>query len=141
MPIPQSEWRWFGKAAHLIVGNDCRFHLATLVGDFMVSTVGEYIPDAPVREILAESRGIVLEGKGDYRRASWMKQAGVEQIGFNRTYETMVFRVRLGDVCEVADCMCGLPQIEPTELDMDGYNSAGDAQAGHYAMCEKWASS
>jgi hypothetical protein len=138
MSVPQGEWQWFGKPAHLIVGNDCRFHLATLVGEYMVSTVGEYIPDEPVREILAESRGLALEGRGEYRRASWMQLNGFEEIGYGRTYETMVFRVT-GKVCEREDCGCGLPSIDPTELDSDGYNVAGAAQAGHYAMCAKWA--
>ena len=137
--IPQSDWRWYGKAAHFILGSLCRFHLATLIGEYMVSTVGEYVPDAPVREILADSRGIVLEGRGDARVASWMEQNGYEKLGGgDRTYETMVFRVT-GSICTAEGCNCGLPEIDPVELAADGYTLAGDAQAGHYAMCEKWA--
>lgn len=131
------EWRWFGQAAHLIVGQDCRFHLATQVGPWLVSTVGEYLPDSRVRDILAESRGKPLVGRGDARRADWMEKFGYEEIGCDRLYETMVFRA--GKPCERDDCGCGLPDIDGQELDFDGYNDAGSAARGHYAMCEKWA--
>lgn len=108
------------------------------VGVQPFATVGQYLPDSSTREILAECRGITLEGIGDYRRASWMKQAGFEQIGSGRTFETMVFRA--GERCTVEDCGCGLPALDPpSELDSDAYNDAGSATRGHYAMCEKWA--
>lgn len=132
----KADWRWFGKAAHFIGGRDCRFHLATKVGPWLVSTVGEYLPDAPVREILADSRGIALNGMGDARRASWMEQVGYEEIGYGRTYETMVFRA--GEPCG-GDCGCGVPTIDGSKLDFRGYNNAGDATAGHLALCAKWA--
>ena len=134
--IPRGEWEWFGKASHFICGHDCRFHLATKVGPWLVSTVGEYLPDSNVREILAETRGITLKGKGDERRASWMQQVGYEEIGHGRMYETMVFRA--GAPCG-GDCGCGVPTIDGTSLDFRGYNNAGDATAGHMALCEAWA--
>lgn len=135
----RAEWEWFGSAAHLIVGQDCRFHLATVVGPWLVSTVGEYLPDEGSREILARSRGIVLEGRGDARRADYMRKIGYEQIGAGRTYETMVFPVS-GNRCTAEDCACEMPVVSDwSELDSDGYNVRGDAHRGHYAMCEKWA--
>lgn len=138
-PVAPDAWRWFGHAAHLIVGQDCRFHMATVVGPWLVSTVGEYLPDSSVRDVLAQVRGITLEGKGDERRADWMTKVGFEEIGYERTYETMVFRA--GTPCTLPDCHCGLPQLaDASEVDFSGYNSAGDAAAGHYAMCERWAS-
>lgn len=136
--IPVSEWRWFGHPAHLIVAEDCRFHLATLIGDVLVSTVGEYLPDSQVREVLTESRGVTLEGRGDDRRHDYMRKIGYEEIGVYRKFETMVFRVT-GEVCTDPECGCGLPRIDPSDLDFSGYNNAGDATRGHYAMCEKWA--
>lgn len=135
--IPKSEWKWFGRAGHFICADWCRFHMCTLIGEYLVSTVGEYIPDEAVREICAQSRGITLEGRGDARRADWLNKLGFEEIGYQRKYETMVFKVG-ASVCTAAGCMCGLPEIIPTELDMDGYNTAGEAAAGHSAMCEKW---
>ncbi len=134
----RTEWKWFGSPAHFICSFDCRFHLATLVGDgeYIVSTVGEYLPDSNVRDILAESRGKPIEGRGDARRADWMQKFGYEEIGLDRTYETMVFKA--GEVCKVEGCGCGLPSISGQELDFNGYNTAGDATKGHYALCEKW---
>jgi hypothetical protein len=138
MTIPESEWRWFGSAGHLIVAIDCRFHLCTQVGDYLVSTVGEYFPDEAVREILAQTRGVALEGQGDYRRADYMKKVGFEEIGYGRTYETMVFRTT-GDVCAVPGCGCGLPKVDWREVDTDGYTTAGAATLGHMALCRKYA--
>lgn len=36
-----SEWEWYGYPAHFICADDCRFRLATLVGHYIVSTVGD----------------------------------------------------------------------------------------------------
>lgn len=138
MSIPKEQWQWFGHAAHFICGSDCRFHLATLIGDYVISTVGEYLPDSQVREILARSRGVSLEGRGDDRRADWMRKVGYEEIGLGRKFETMVFKWN-GDVCDSDACHCGLPNIDPTELDFDSYNDAAAARLGHMALCEKWA--
>lgn len=41
--INANEWEWFGNAAHFICGRWCRFHLATKVGKYLISTVGEYV--------------------------------------------------------------------------------------------------
>lgn len=137
MIILESDWRWFGCAGHLIVSANCRFHLCTQVGDYLVSTVGEYFPDDSVRESLAQSRGVVLKGRGDERRADYMKKIGFEEIGYKRLYETMVFRVT-GEVCHRPECACGLPEVNYSELDMDGYQTAGAATLGHMALCRKY---
>lgn len=67
-----------------------------------------------------------------------MAKIGFIEIGAGRKYETMVFRA--GDPCTEQECgACGIPlPADWGELDSDGYNSAGDATRGHYAMCEKW---
>jgi hypothetical protein len=136
---PRSTWEWYGSAGHLIVASECRFHLATKVGPWLVSTVGEWVPDSASWHIFAESRGVELEGQGDARRADFLNKVGFMEIGFGRKYETMVFR--LGDErCTAPECDCGMPVvIDWSELDSDGYNVRGDAQRGHYEMCEKWA--
>ena len=135
--VPVGEWKWFGNAAHLIVGSDCRFHLATEIGDFVVSTVGEYFPDAEVREIMARSRNVTLVGMGDARRADYMRKIGYEEIGFGRKYETMVFRV-VGH-CDAEGCGCGLPRIDGSELDYEGANDAKTATENHNKLCHEWA--
>jgi hypothetical protein len=138
LPIPESEWRWFGCAAHLVVARDCRFHLATQVGDFLVSTVGEYVPDETSREIHCEVRGIVLEGRGDERLADYMRKVGYQEIGYGRTYETLVFRTT-GDVCHEPGCGCGLPEVTYRELAGSGYTTAGAATVGHLKFCRECA--
>ena len=108
-----STWKWFGNAGHLCVSSDCRFHLCTQVGLFMVSTVGEYRPAH--------------------------KKDGFETVGGGRLYETMVFNA--GKPCSEKECgKCGMPiPGDWGELDMAPYNTAAAATKGHYAMCLKWA--
>ena len=135
--MTSKDWKWYGHPAHFVCSEDCRFHLTTLVGNYVVSTVGELFFDSEVRETLARSRGIQLEGRGDARRADWLHKNGYEDIGLDRKYETMVFRWS-GKVCDLKGCDCGLPEISLSELDSRGYNNAGDATRGHYELCETW---
>lgn len=133
--IPQTAWQWFGSAGHFICGFDCRWHLCTLVGDILISSVGEYFPDYAVREILAKSRGFDLGlKKGDERKAAFLNEFGYEDIGSGRKFETMAFRVS-GKVCEAPECGCGLPEIIPSELTSRGSNDAKTATAHHYEVC------
>lgn len=136
------DWKWFGHAAHFICGHWCRFHLATQVGDYLVSTVGEYWPERSVREIhagvydplwLAENEIL----RGDDFDHAYMKRFGFETIGYERTFETMVFKA--GAPCTRKDCGCGLPEIYSSEEDFAGYNDARSATQGHMEMCKKWA--
>lgn len=134
--IPKSEWKWYGNPGHFICSAYCRFHLCTEIGDYLVSTVGEYIPDSKVREILAETRGITLEGKGDAREYDYMKKIGFEEIGYGRTYETMAFKIS-GKRCDSKKCGCGLPEIIPSELKSGSYNTGKEATEGHNRICEE----
>lgn len=132
--MSKADWIWMPHPGHLIVAKDCKFHLNTKVSNYIVSTVGEYIPDAPIREILAESRGVKLRGKGDDRFHDYMKKIGYEDVGCNRKYETMVFRA-----FEIQEELC-CPYVAAdwTELEVEGYNHARAAFEGHIAMCEKY---
>jgi len=127
MDIQPNDWKWFGVAAHFVCGRWCRFHLCTQVGKYLVSTVGEYVHPR-------HSRG------NERDEDKWIEENWPgEDIGADRKYETMVFVA--GRPCGSGKCMCGLPVPEDWhELDMAGYNLAGDATAGHMAMCLKWAS-
>jgi len=140
--VSAQNWKWFGHAAHLCVGHDCRFHLATLVGDYLVSTVGEYWPSRAVREITAKHKDAAWYAenghlKGDYFDAAYQDRFGFDTVGLNRTYETMVFKA--GAPCRAEGCGCGLPEIDGSEQDFHGYNDAASATAGHMELCEKWA--
>lgn len=131
----RKEWVWMPHAAHLIVGRDCRFHLATVVNGYLISTVGEYLPDSQVREIMAQSRKVSLEGKGDERLADFMRKVGYEEIGFGRKYETMVFRSSRRP--DKSSC-CPYTAADWSEIDFEGYNKPEDAYSGHLKMCRKW---
>ena len=39
--IPERDWEWLGHAGHYIMGHKCLFHLATKVGKYLISTVGD----------------------------------------------------------------------------------------------------
>jgi len=137
--VPSAEWKWFGTAAHFICGQWCRFHLCTLVGQYVVSTVGQLWFDRDVRAIQAEARGITIEGKGDAWDYDYFNKIGYEPVGLNRLYETMVF-LWSGNVCEENKCNCGTPTIIASgDLDFDGYNTGTEATAGHWRLCYKWA--
>jgi hypothetical protein len=57
-------WKWQGNPGHFCCARDCWFRLCTVIGKYMISTVGE----------------LVLKDKNGY-----------QDIGFKRKYETMVF--------------------------------------------------
>lgn len=127
MSIPKDQWQWFGNAGHFICGQWCRFHLVTLVGKYVVSTVGEYVHPR--------------HGKGSERAEMEWLAANFpgEDIGCGRKFETMVFHA--GPPCNADGCNCGMPTLSPaTEIDSAAYNDRGAANRGHLELCEKWAS-
>lgn len=136
MKLTPDKWVWMGHAAHFILGHQCRFHLATYVGDFIVSTVGEYLPDSAVRKILWETRrpGVPLK-RGDAGEAQYLEELGFEEIGYGRTFETMVFRA----VAAPWDGCCPWRVADHSELDVRGYMTAADALYGHMDLCQEWA--
>lgn len=103
--------RHLGMPGHFIGSNRCVWHMTTIVGPYLVSTVGDWRP---------------FDGN-----------AKPEQIGVDRLYETMVFMA--GTPCARPECMCGVPSHDDMSIDFAGYNMAGDAQAGHEKMVKKWA--
>ena len=135
--IQQNKWIWYGNALHFICGNKCQFHLATKVGKHVISTVGELWLERGSREIHAEVHDIkwlqenkhLLGNNFDY---AYKKRFGFEEIGCDRKFETLVFKI-------AKDYECGCPKIEPSELDSDMYNSHEEANKGHLKMCKKWA--
>jgi hypothetical protein len=70
--------------------------------------------------------------------SEWMAvNAPGEDVGFGRKFETMVFLA--GKPCDDPKCGCGMPKPDDWEnKDFAGYMTAGEAQAGHLAMCKKW---
>jgi hypothetical protein len=132
--VKKENWIWMPHPGHFCAASMCKFFLNTYVGGYVVSTVGEMLPDETCREILAESRGIKLEGRGDARCADYMKKIGWEDIGFDRKYETMVFKAQKSKTL-----CCPWRQLRGEDKDMEGYSDAVAAFKGHMKMCKKWA--
>lgn len=131
--MKKENWIWMPHAAHFICGHQCRFKLATYVGKYIVSTVGELVPDSQVREIEAKCKGVVLEGIGEEREIDWFKKCGYSQIGYDRTYETMVFKARK------SKHKCCPYEIESgNEIDFIGCNDSEEAFKNHYKLCKRW---
>jgi hypothetical protein len=123
--IDHSQWKWFGFAGHCIIGEWCRFHLTTQVGDYLISTVGKFVPP---RE----------SGGSEQTDIEYLKNhPNGETIGHERYYETMVFLA--GIPCQVEGCKCEIPKINGENLDFCGYQTPNEATLGHNAMCLKWA--
>ena len=87
-----------------------------------------------MREVFNQTRELKLEGKGDAKLADFLKKNGFEELSFGRTYETMVFRA----IKDKKNKCCPYAMQTPTDLEMNGYNSAEDAYKGHLKMCRKW---
>jgi len=116
--IAPNEWRWFGSAGHFIASADCRFHLTTQVGRVLVSTIGDYYPSG--------LRPGVMRANAE----------GFAEVGWQRYFETFVFP--LDDAA--CGCGCAMPVVSRwSEIDSQGYQTRGEANAGHLALCEKWA--
>lgn len=130
-------------AAHFIAASKCRFHLATYVGDYIVSTVGEYWPERSVREIHARIHDLRWLADhehllGDAFDHAYMNRFGYEDIGADRTYETMVFKAKKSEENDPDYQCCPYSIIVQEEVDFDGYKTATDAYKGHLALCNKW---
>jgi len=136
--MKKENWVFMPHAGHFIGGNDCRFHLNTYVGKYIVSTVGELWSDQKVRRIHAEVYDIEWyreneNKKGDNFDRIYMKKFGFEEIGCGRTYETMVFKAE-----KSKNKCCPYRIIVEKEVDSAGYNSPEEAYKGHLKLCEKW---
>ncbi len=143
--LDQSQWKWYGHAGHFICSRWCRFHLCTEVGNFLISTVGEYWPDRPVREIHAQVQDPIWLSenchlKGNSFDAAYMSRFGFERLGAGEDsiYETLVFRLT-GERCATTDCGCGLPTPHWSEVDGRRAAKAGEATKNHYEFCETYA--
>jgi hypothetical protein len=106
--IPQDRWVHTTKPMHFIASDQCRFFLGTIIGDMVVSTVGDYRPShAPDRPC---------------------------EIGWQRTYETMVFKGAFR--CECGGELCpGWGISDHCELSMLPANCEADARRNHEAEC------
>ena len=126
----KDKWVWMPHAGHFILGYKCRFRLNTYVNGYIISTVGEYIPDGAVIDIC---RPEFKHLKGDAKEYAYQKKYGCEEIGCGRKYETMVF---MGQRSSHKCCPYGVAEF--SELDFAGYSTPEDAYKGHMKMCLKF---
>lgn len=112
--------------------------MATRIGKYIVSTVGEYWPDQAVRRFHAEIYDPQWytensSKKGDDFDHEYMQKFGYEDIGCDRKYETMV-----GHAQKVKRGCCPYRMVD-FDLDFKSYNTAEEAYKGHMKMCAKFA--
>lgn len=140
----RSNWVFMGHPAHFIGAKDCKFFIATNVGDYIVSTIGEWFPDREIRrsdlqwimktgsqqEIKLAKRIYDLQGI-DFDN-EYYDAYGLREIGHNRTYETLVFESMPAYNC--------CPYVPKTfeEKDFIGSNSAKEATKNHYYLCNRY---
>ena len=128
-PAHKAQEIWMPHAGHFICGHLCRFRLNTYVNGYIISTVGEYVPDSRVREIIRSSDGRQTKLIGDAEEADF----GFQEIGLNRKYETMTFKAKKSGL----RC-CPYAIIVKKNLDFAAYNDAASAYKGHLRLVEKF---
>ncbi len=140
--MSKARWIWQPHAGHFILGDKCKFVLNTYLGNgYLVSTVGELWNEEAVRRIHAEVHNpawyeAFKHEKGDTFDRKYFKEFGYEALGFDRLYETMVFKaIPLSDD-ECGGCEYGIES--GSNLDFAGYKTAKEAREGHLAMCAIW---
>lgn len=129
--MSRANWVWYGHVGHLIVGRDCKYHLNTYVNGYIVSTVGEYVPDREILRIIHSKDHELITARGDEFDRVYYKKYGCEEIGCDRKYETMVFIAK--------KCNCGCDEYVSDrggDVEFSSYNTSKDAFAGHVKMCE-----
>lgn len=104
-------WRWCGHAHHFIGANSCRFHLCTWVGDYLVSTVGDYRPHGERRTL---------------------------GIGAEDWFETMVFPAERVDDPDDRGLCHGYRITGDSEVLCERYADAETANGGHLRLCFKF---
>lgn len=132
--MKKENWIWMPHPAHFICSPECRFVLATYVGKYIVSTVGELWPCKEVRAIKARVRGIEIAGKGDAWDADYFNKIGYDTLGYDRLYETMVFKAEKSK----KDPCCPWKIVSGSCIDFHPYNKPKDAREGHMRLCLKW---
>jgi len=137
--MTKDQWIWMPHPAHFIGSSHCGFRLATYVGGYIVSTVGELFWSEGSNRITAKFRDpawLKANGHrlGDDFQSAYFTRFGYDDVGLDRKYETMVFRAVEGTTCDSCPWV-----IDGEEQDFAAYKTGSEAFAGHMALCEKWA--
>lgn len=126
--IPQNKWRWLGHAQHFCAADNCRFHLATVVGKYVISTVGDYYPPLTASSKLTGSAADLKAGR---RPERVRERIGAGEDSF---FETFVFQV--DTKAKKADCGC--PELKSfCEVWGERAATAQEATRKHMGMCTR----
>ena len=111
--VRQKDWKWKGLPGHFCCADQCIFRLCTVVGDFIVSTVGA-----------------MYRTKADGTRV-------LDTVGHERHYETFVFLNNGNDLCDISR-----GEIMTDYIYAGGVNSLNEswdrrAEDMHLKMCNK----
>lgn len=102
-----------GCAGHFIGAGDCHYRRHTQVGNYRVSTIGDYRP---------------LHSNGKRARVG---------SGISEYFETMVFRT--ADNADKDNEGCGCREVEDWgDLECKRYTTAGDAHNGHEGLVKAY---
>jgi len=112
--IERDKWEWFGMAGHYVCRHQCQFHLCTVIGDYMISSVGARVETQKSRD--------------------WV------DIGSERKFETMVFKLNNQERCAAEGCLCEMPiDWDGNQLETRCCNTPGECQKHHMELCLKYA--
>lgn len=89
--INESEWKWYGFALHLIAGKRCAYHLGTVIGEYVISTVGAYYPPH------SEKMETIGSGKDDYYETYVFELGGFDEHTNPVLKDSEVWSLRYAD--------------------------------------------
>jgi hypothetical protein len=107
----RSQWIWMPHAGHFFGADDCKFRLNTCVGDYIVSTVGEYLP---------------------------LIYKEFQALGYNKKYEPMTYETMVFESKDINEGCCSKEAVIEKDVETARYNSPKDAYEGHINLCLKW---
>jgi hypothetical protein len=122
--MKKDKWIWMPHPAHFIGGKYCQFKLATYVGKYIVSTVGEWEKDEIDRKF---DRPETEEGKSRFKLIN----------GYG-AYETMVFEAKKRKENDKNYQCCFYEIIVEKMVDEKRYKTATEAYRSHLKLCNKW---
>lgn len=108
---------------HLIIADDCQWYLHHHVGNYCVSSIGDYRPD-----------GVSLELAKTYTPWSIGPNSMI-QIGMDRWFETRVVPLS-EEGCEDGIEECNCPHGGGEEMLLRGYCTQAEAEEGHMSIIQ-----
>lgn len=129
----KENWTWMPHVDS-IIGDDCQFRLCTYVNGYLITTIGEYLPERNILKSIHPLDNKLQTLKGDEFDRYFLSKYGYEKIAMGHLYQTQVFiaqkRVEEEDQCCTHHRVKGEYCIES-----NGYAYAVSATVGHMNLC------